>query len=437
MKLPSLEKVVFVTSLSILALFYGIAAHARGWFPAPLLNRAWHQARQEFVAPLFVADRVFERQGTRAFDSARIQPGFTLISTFWQEFDWTTGVMLIDEEGRTLHKWNVRPARIFEASGVSGLFDRRLADRNVFGTYLFPNGDLLVNLNYVGTARLDGCGDLLWSLPAGTHHSIGRASDGTFWIPAIRESPPTDTLPGLDPSYANQLLQISADGQILRRISVLTVLFRNGLHRYIPRTKLGDQSDITHLNDIDPLPDSLSPEYPFETGDLLISLRDVHLVVVLDPETKIVKWWATEPFIRQHDPDWMGDGWIGVFDNNTDGTEGGAMLGGSRIVAIHTETDSVRTIFPTENSDEFYTAGGGKWQRLSNGNLLLTESRTGRILEAAPDGHTVWEWTPPPYSKGKIAEVTEGTRYELSEEQVAAWPCSQLGTESNGRPDSP
>lgn len=127
----------------------------------------------------------------------------------------------------------------------------------------------------------------------------------------------------------------------------------------------------------------------------------------------------------QHDPDWMAGGWIGVFDNNWDGTQRGSMLGGSRIVAVQPHTDSVNVLFPTPESDPFYTAHRGKWQQLPNGNLLLAESDEGRVVEVGPDGRTLWEWSAEPYGGSRVPSVTRAERVHLTRDEVASWPCSR------------
>jgi len=97
--------------------------------------------------------------------------------------------------------------------------------------------------------------------------------------------------------------------------------------------------------------------------------------------------------------------WIGVFDNNQDPTPRGTMLGGSRIVALSPNTDSMKTLFPTARSEPFYTATAGHWQTLDNGNSLLTEARADRVVEVAPSGRTVWEWIHPPYDSTRVLFV--------------------------------
>jgi hypothetical protein len=168
----------------------------------------------------------------------------------------------------------------------------------------------------------------------------------------------------------------------------------------------------------------MAASYPlFDAGDLLVSLRDLHLVFVFDPDTREIKWYAFDPFIRQHDPDFMGDGQIGVFDNNPDGTHRGSVLGGSRIVVLRPPSDSTRILFPTTQSDTFYTEAGGKWQQLANGNVLLTEAQAGRVVEVDSAGAPVWEWIRTP-TGARVPEILDGTRYALTPEEVNAWSCA-------------
>ena len=173
----------------------------------------------------------------------------------------------------------------------------------------------------------------------------------------------------------------------------------------------------------------MADEYPrFEAGDLVISVRRFHLVFVFDPESLDVKWHASDPFIAQHDPDFIGDGWIGVFDNNTDGTGRGMQLGGTRIVALQPHTDSMEVRFPTLHSEPFYTAGLGKWHLLENGNMLLAETESGRVVEVDSTGRTVWEWIHPPYDEPRVPEIRQAVRHDLSLRDVAVWPCISVDT---------
>lgn len=429
-KSTTLEKAAFLLSAALLLFLYGYGSRVFNWFPDAFLDRAIQQARYQFGAPHYVAPRVYEDHGIRRVEVGELAPGLTLLATHAKSTDWQAGLRLIDRDGRTLHRWLANPAELF--AGVKAVRGASVRDRRgVHGSYLFPNGDVLLNLEYLGIARLDACGNVEWRLQNGAHHSIARADDGSFWVPITDSAavPRSERYPGGYPGLDravnhDRLLRVSEDGRPLDTISVLDVLYRNNLVRYLTKARVVIPTDVMHVNDVEPLPGALADTYPlFEAGDLLVSLRASDLVFVVDPETELVKWYASDPFVQQHDPDFIGDGWIGVFNNNWDWTDRGEMLGGSHVVALQPHTDSLRTLFPTTASDPFYTPFLGKWQKLRNGNMLLTEGRPGRLVEIAPDGRTVWEWMNEPYDESSVVEVTEGTRYELTRRQVAAWPC--------------
>jgi hypothetical protein len=443
----AIEKALFVFSVALLAFLLGFLVRWHGWFPNALLERASQQATVLVETwsddPAALNDRVYDRVGVRMSQPERVQPGFTLLTSAWPSDDgWTTGLRLIDSTGAVVHHWRVDKNALFPDS-----IDRRgnPALKTLHGTYLFPNGDVLVNVEYVGTARLDACGEMRWRLPEGTHHSIARAEDGSFWIPGMSRTPQTgserhpDGFPGIDGLvWLDQLLRVSERGEAIDRINVLDLLYANGLERNIfkaykphrlPGVGKGVGKDVTHLNDIEPLSASMADEYPlFEAGDLLVSLRYLNLVFVVDPRTETVKWHTTSDLIQQHDPDFIGGGWVGIFDNNRDYSRRGTTLGGSRIVAVQPHTGSTEVRFPTAQSEPLYTGARGKWQQLPNGNMLLTESMAGRVVEVTPDGRTAWEWVQESYNGTQVPVVTKGTRYDLRKSEVAKWPCSPADT---------
>lgn len=433
----TVERGGFLLSALLLVFVAGYLTRDLGWFPHSLLQSAMGQGERIVTTATGGPDFTEPRTGVNGRSGAAtreggggVAPALTLITSTWRDFGWNPGLKLIDRDGQVLHEWRVNPTELFSESdhrrGTS------LSEQDVHGSTLLPDGDVVVNVEYAGTARLDACGDVEWTVSEGNHHSVARAADGSFWIPGVsqRRQPTSqrypEGYPGLDGRIFHSLiLRVSPDGELLRTIPVLDLLYENDLERFIPKNDQHDQEDVLHLNDVEPLSPEMAAEYPlFEAGDLLASLRNLDLVLVFDPESLEVKWSASRPFIMQHDPDWMGDGWIGVLDNNWDDTERGTMLGGSRVVALQPHTDSSRVLFPTADSDPFYTAHRGKWQQLGNGNLLLAESDEGRIVEVGPDGRTLWEWTAESYDDSSVPSVTRASRVDLTREEVAAWPCS-------------
>lgn len=438
----SIPKIGFAVSTLALAFIYGVATQQFGWFPDSLLDQAIHQAKV-MTHNQRAAPKVYERSGVRIEKKDQIQPGMTVLVSAWKGEEsgkLELGARLIDQTGNTLHEWK---------PNLDELFPNPSADSDAedfHGSYLLSSGDLVLVLTHIGVARIDACGNVKWRLEEKNHHSVARTEDGSFWVPGVSSVRKTKTpefpdgLPGLEkPLWMDRMLHISKDGELLEDINVLDVLYTNNLEHYIikgmdPGVSL--RSDAVHLNDIEPLSPSMSGEYPlFDTGDLLVSLKFPDLVFVFDPDSKKVKWYESRYFTRQHDPDFIGSGWIGVFDNRKDPSKRGKMLGGTRIVEVQPHTDSVRISFPTPRSEHHYTHVRGKWQDLANGNKLLVESNAGRVVEVNPDGETVWEWIHEPYETSwrhishpdtLVPYLTKATRVNLTREDIESWPCSSL-----------
>lgn len=444
--------ILFIVSLSILSMLYGTTAVYLGWFPAPQLHQAWEQAERvretttlssQPIPEGLLHSRVYSanQAGAHTVRPEEKSSSSVLIARNWEDMNYHVGFKLLNKQGEVLHAWEVPPKRLFPdfafRGGRQALTRAEVQtkrDRRIHGMHLFPNGDVLFNIEYGGTVRIDACSNFQWQLPIGSHHSLRSTDQGTFWVATRKpQQPPRSSrhpegFPGLtrEKTVSHEYLtHITADGDVLEQISLLNLLYQNDLERHIFKHGQQDNADPTHLNDIEPLGANLAREHPlFEAGDLLLSLRHLDLVLVVDPETQKIKWHTSHVSTRQHDPDFMAGGWIGIFDNRSDGTFRGEVLGGSRIVAIQPHTDSVQTLFPTSRSEPFYTEFLGNWEQLPNDNLLLTEAEAGRVVEVNPDGETVWEWIAPPFNDEKVAEIFEAHAYLGSRERIREWPCS-------------
>lgn len=446
MQVPSketVEKTVFVISLCVLTFLYGYGARTYNLFPDDWLMAAWQQGRTAVIKyqQEDLGEPVYAEKGIVVNQQDKVhQPGAILTRFASEGVD--LGLALMNMRGKNLHVWSLNREKL------ASIFDNFPAKEqgvpSLHGGSMLPNGDLVLNishigkgvLDYQGAVRVNSCGKILWSLQENTHHSVNITDRGTFWMPSTSDEPIKgseeypDGHPGLDePVYQEYMLHVSSDGEVLDRINVLDVIYNNELARYIAKLQewrgsdiLG-YTDVAHMNEVDPLPEQLADDFPlFEAGDLMVSLRNLDLVFVVDPETQNVKWHAADPFLRQHDPDWMKGGWVGVFDNNWDGTKRGSILGGSRLIALQPHTDSTRVLFPTEQFQRgpFYTKNGGRWEKLDNGNLHIYEQHPRRIIEVDSTGQVVWDWRLPSNKSGF------GFRYELSADDVKEWPCNPL-----------
>jgi len=425
-KLPVL---LFVLSLCFFSALYGMVSWNYKIFPyqlirdgiaeyedsvAPLINEylfaedeePWSTTDQS--RPPHLSRPRFPSSGTKIYDENATQPGVTLITGYWGSHQWKPGIRLIDITGKPLHHWQVDPFQIWPFHAPRFTY--------VHGSYLFPDGDVVFNVEYTGMARMDACGKVKWKLWVAGHKTISSDDERAKQFPGIRT-----------PFGDETVLKVSPEGEILAEISLLEVLY-NSEYRHLLWQYGGYRKhlNVLHVNDVEILGSDLAGDYPeFDKGDILVSVRDVNLIAILSPAGEI-KWLSYGVFTRQHDPDFEKDGWIAVFDNRADTSDRGKYLGGSRIAAINPMTNKTRTLYPTtEQNPVFYSLAGGKHQLLDNGNRLITEAQAARILEVDPQGRTVWEWIAENYSKGWVAEVLEGTRYPITPQQISGWACSE------------
>lgn len=416
--------IALISALCALALAFilGIAVSYLRLPPYWWAVNAWDQVKEFMAEPDRLMPIVHDFEGVRTHKPDLLAPGSTLITSYFPEFDWKAGARLIDADGEILHAWHV---------DANALFGQHHKNPYIHGAHLFPNGDLLVSFEFIGMVRVSACGDVIWThSDPRTHHSISATADGAFWTSGneiLRSADGrNEKLLNLFtfPVYEDLFLKISADGEVLKSVKSIEVMDKADLHKVVLQTGQRFGGDVFHLNDVEELSPEMADEYPlFEAGDIAVSLRDLHLLMVLNPDTLEVKWHSNSDTLSQHDVDFIGDGWIGAFDNNFDRTEDGRVMGGSRVVAIRPHTGERDVLFPKEGSPPFYTKWSGKWQMLENGNILLTEARAGRALEVTGAGEPVWEWVIEPFDAQHVAEVMEASRYPFTADDVSAWTC--------------
>jgi Arylsulfotransferase (ASST) len=347
-------------------------------------------------------------------------PGVTLMESV---FDGDVGLRLIDQQGNTLHTWDALYSEIAPNTDIVPEFNIPTNDWEtmVHGAVLYPDGDVLFNLPGITMVRMNACGEVEWKLPAMAHHSMHVAEDGNIWtlgrVYYLDQRDPK--FPGMRPKFEDDLvLEVSPEGEILRQISVLEILYANDLIGALFPTGNGlvdgyTMEDVIHTNDVEILSSADAPAFPlFEAGDAMVSFRNLNLLIVFDPDTGVVKWSQTGPWLRQHDPDFLPDGRILVFDNRDDGAEG-RLLGGSRLLAIDPVSREVETIYEGTPEAPFFTSGRGSAERLDNGNFLIVETSHGRVFEVTPDGTIVWSYINR-YDADRVVAVNGAARYPES-----------------------
>jgi hypothetical protein len=326
--------------------------------------------------------------------------------------------VLVNMRGQTVRRWHVPFSQLWP--------DQPDVDpKNDAGVYyadahLYPNGDLLVVMegpadwrnptSGYGLAKLDKDSHVLWKYRGACHHGLDVAEDGTVYAicSEVRERMP----PGLGyiptPCIVDLVDVISPEGRRLKRIPVLEA-FRDSPYApllcMLERSKMYGQAsppappgvattppfvdearrrDVLHLNAVKVLSRALAPKFPlFKPGQLLLSPRNLDAVAVLDPDGGQVVWAARGPWRAQHDPEFLGNGRLLLFDNM-------GSPHGSRVLEYDLQTQAFPWSYPGEKGTPFYTRLRGSSQRLPNGNTLIVDSDGGEAFEVTPGQEVVW-----------------------------------------------
>ena len=348
---------------------------------------------------------------------SQTQPGLSLVTEIGAER--TISAKIIDLEGNTVHKWDIDWFEIWSNPThlPESIIPKAKPGTNIHGAVVMENGDLVFNFESKGLVRLDRNSEVVWRLPYITHHSVHQHDDGNLWVSGTKyQTEPVDRLPNLKPPfYEETILEVSPDGKILREWYVADLLRKNGHTGLLYMGSLNNENtviqgddrllgktDILHLNDVEPFSTKLQPGF-FQPGDVMVSLRNINTVFVFNIESEEIKYISTGKFVRQHDPDFIDGNTISVFDNNNASEPERK----SKITVISAEDDNHKVFFAGSKENPFYTRVMGKHQWQPNGNLLITESMSGRGFEIDRQGKVVWEYVNyvEPSIVGVVAEV--------------------------------
>jgi hypothetical protein len=192
------------------------------------------------------------------------------------------------------------------------------------------------------------------------------------------------------------VVTLSQDGKFLGEIQLLDAFFNSDYRHSLSVKHFKVQQhakatlDPTHLNDIELITEEWASHHPkVNSGDIMISARNMSALAVIDRKSQVVKWMTSGPFSQQHDPDLLDNGNILIFDNRG---KTGAENGGTRIIEWNPKTQEIVWEYGGTRERPLHSGHRGSQQPLPNGNVLITETTGGRILEVTRSGEIVWEY---------------------------------------------
>jgi len=308
-------------------------------------------------------------------------------------------VELINAKGDSVHRWDTSFRTLWQkAPHVSPQVpDRFIIVRR---THLFPNGDLLAlyetpvsSPQGCGLARLDCNGEAIWKLDANTHHDFSIADDGRIFVLTNRIR--TETHPKMPfaatPLIEDMLTLVSPDGKEIKTLSLFGAFGESPFcrNRAFVQDRVGD---ILHSNTVSVVGQEFAAHHEgVSPGDAMVCLRNQSLVLIVNPESEQVVWAASGPWDVPHDATPLDNGNVLIFDN---GYARGTTVG-SRVVEFDPRSDEIVWQFAGNEQTSLRSDIRACQQLLKNGNVLITESDQGRLLEVNRDGEVVWEFVVP------------------------------------------
>lgn len=327
--------------------------------------------------------------GAVVHDVAAVAPGANLYTN-----DEDT-VLLIDREGALLRSW-VLPGRA-----------------HCEHAELLSSGLLAVLCEREGLVILEPDGTVALEVPGNVHHDVAELEDGSLLV-AVRDE--ARRYRGRSVVF-DSILQVLPDGTTRTfwssydQLETLRGLHDQGeldtmpplrilvhyLWRWV-RGKAINDHDYYHLNAVGVLGETSlgRRDGRFRSGNLLISLRNADTIAILDGDTLEPVWhWGEGTLELPHDPTWLPEGHLLVFDNGT-------RRGTSRVLEVDPRAGEIVWHYPEGESHSLFSEWRGSSQRLPGGNTLICESERGHVLEVTPEGRVVWEfWNPDLGEKGR------------------------------------
>lgn len=372
-----------------------------------------------------------ERSGVTRYERGRAYEGLNLYVT-------RPGprALLMTMEGEVVHEWASEAGQPppSEKETLDFLGGWHHAELTAEGTLLaiVENGALL---------HLDPDSRVIRNLPLAVHHDVAPASDGRLYALAAARLDLDHggrRLPVLD----EEIVVISAGGEVERRVSLYRILeadpalgprlralrdrnlaaydpprFARALERLrgertgpalervdrriaqmkriLDGTFQGREefllgllrngpSDLLHANAIEILRED--PGGRWEEGALLLSIRNMDLILVLDAGMERILWsWGPGVIERQHQPVSLQSGRILLFDNGTRSRR-------SRVLEVDPATGEITWAYGGGPPGSFFSPIRGGVEALPNGNVLITDSERGRAFEVTREGEIVWEF---------------------------------------------
>ncbi len=370
--------------------------------------------------------------GTTVNDKSRAHSGLSLYNpcAWGRKFRKAAGgdvlreARIINNEGDVLHAWS-----------TDFVPD---AKRGWAMVKMDATGNLYAVNARSGFVKVDWNSNTVWGVKKAFHHDFSIADDGRVW--ALTEHGRHVTFDGQSFDLLdNGIAVLGPNGEVeeefwlfdaLQDMPELRAHIQKSLRRKAATGGLAHDEDedefdeedgrvlfgrdLFHANTLNFATKSI--EGVWNEGDIITSVREMNMVVVLDRATHKPKWhWGPGQLQKQHDPEQLDNGNLLIFDN-------GRRRHWSRVVELDPSSSQVVWEYKEKG---FFSNIRGLSQRLDNGGTLIVSSQRGRAFEVTPEGEIVWEYWSPDVLDGRVRvpfrmERLQGGPLAFVEKQLAA-----------------
>ena len=324
-------------------------------------------------------------RGVTHYEPGRAQDGYTLFAPMYGRNVW-----LIDMWGTIVHRW--------PTENMPGNYGELLAGGNLlFAGRTMPPAIPEFAGNGGQIAEYGWDGEVVWEYrDPYLSHCFAPLSNGNLLVNKWRRVPAATARrvkggqPGTERAgemYGEAVQEIDRAGKVVWEWLTFEHLDpeTDAIGPLHPRDRW------TNLNALHEMPD----------GRVLMSFRCIDTIAIVDRASGNIDWrWGPGNIAGQHDPTWIEDGTVLVFDNGAHRRN--TTIDYSRVVQVDPATDEIVWEYkenPVHDFSSFICSGA---QRLANGNTLICECTKGRLFEVTHGGDVVWEFISPFYYEHPI-----------------------------------
>lgn len=328
------------------------------------------------------SDPAPQRVGATTHDERRASVGHKLFVPYGSR-----RADLIDARGSVLHSW----------SATTSMGWQHVELGEDLSLYVIA-GDRPSAAARNSLFKLDRDSNLLWTSGEDAHHDLDVADNGDIYV-LTRGRRLIEYRGETLPINENYITVLDREGRLKNKTSIFDLVKRHVPDQVVRRLReLGNRRkknggerfprglDILHTNTLEIFTRDLAYA---KKGSILLSLNRLSLVVIIDSQMEREVWsWGPGEIDHVHMPTLLRNDNLLMFENGSERKH-------SRVIELEPVAKQIVWEYVGNPREDFFSGTRGSAQQLSSGNILITESNKGHVVEIGRDKEVLWEyWNP-------------------------------------------